>query len=288
MANIDQAEGLRRLLERPKLRVLTFLSNLPEADRNGMLINLSATLARQGKKTLMVDAKSTSDQDGIKQSSLGHWLNLKSDQTLLDVVRQQRTMDFVVKQVSPGLSVTKIAHTLPHAKALSIASYRELAKLFDLAASKSDVVVVDCELNGEDQFVLSSFDDSEIMIQVSNDPDTIKSAYGLIKRINHRMGRREFGIVVTGVKEEQAQLVFANLSKTAKRYLAVELNLVGVVPEDAYLRRATQLGRSVIDAFPLSKASQAFGRMADRLFSTAGESVAWRHPAAALGAQLEY
>lgn len=247
------------------------------------MINLSTMLAKQGKNTLMVDAKST-------HASLGAWLNLKSDQTLLDVAKQARTMDSVIKAVSPGLSVTRVASVKLQAARLHQGAdcelFCKLSKVFDMAARKSDVVLVDCEFSADDSFLLSSFDDSEMMVQVSADPNTIKNAYGLIKRINHRLGCRQFGIVVSGANQAQAQLVFANLSSTAKRYLAVDLDLVGFVPEDIYLRRATELGRSVMDAFPLSKAANAYKRMADTLLSTA--TVHWRGETdSVMGAQLE-
>ncbi len=284
MAKFDQAEGLRRMLELPRLRVLTFMSALPPEERNGTLINLAASFVRNGKNTLMVDAKSTS-------STLSAWLNLKSDQTLLEVARHQRTMDAVIKEVSPGLSVTKVANIIPKSLGLPQSGYRELSKVFDLAANRSDMVVVDCELNSDDSFILSSLDDSEMLIQVSTDPAAITNAYGLIKRLNNRLGRRTYSIVVSGATEEQAQRVFFNLSLTARRYLAVELNFVGYVPEDMYLKRATELGRAVVDAFPLSKAANAFVRMADKLLSSAsGRFQLDAIPALGnhLGAHLEY
>ncbi|MBC3830362.1 antiactivator of flagellar biosynthesis FleN protein [Undibacterium amnicola] len=280
MVNCDQAEGLRRMLEMPKLKVLTFLSALPDSDSNGMLINLSATLANRGKNTLMVDAKLT-------DSSLSAWLNLKSDQTLLEVARQQRTMDVVIKQISPRLSITKVAHVMPKNLGLPQSGYRELSKVFDLAASRSDLVVVDCALNADDTFLLSSFDESELIIQVSADSKTITNAYALIKRLSNRLGRRNYGIVVSGVDGEQAQKIFSNLSVTARRYLAVDLNFVGFVPADVHLVRATESGRAVIDAFPLSKAANAFVRMAEKLVSTASQG--FRFDAMSqLGAPLEY
>lgn len=266
MVNYDQAEGLRRMLEMPKQKVLTVLSVLPDAERNGMLINLAASFAKQGKNTLMVDAKPSA-------SSLSAWLNLKSDQTLLDVARQQRTMDAVIKQVSPRLSITKVAHGMQRTLGLPTAGYRELSKVFDMAASRSDLVVVDCELNADDTFLLSSFEDSELIIHVSADPATITSAYTLIKRLNNRFGRRSYGIVVSGVSQEQGQRIFSNLAMTARRYLGVEIKFIGDVPADIHLTRATESGRTVIDAFPLSKAANAFVRMAEKLVSTASQSL---------------
>ncbi|MBR7798795.1 MinD/ParA family ATP-binding protein [Undibacterium fentianense] len=266
MLKYDQAEGLRRMLDMPKLRVLTFLSALPDSERNGMLINLAATFAQQGKKILLVDAKPSS-------SSLSAWLNLNADQSLLEVARQQRTMDAVIKEVSPGLSITRITQGANHSAARQSMGNRELAKVFDLAASRSDLVVVDCNLNSDDTFLISSFEESELIIQVSANPETITQAYSLIKRLNNKLGRRTYGIVVSGVDTDQAQRVFANLSMTARRYLAVELQLVGYVPIDVHLTRATELGRAVIDAFPFSKASNAFVRMAEKIVSKASQGL---------------
>ena len=280
LANFDQAEGLRRMLEVPKLRVLTFLSALPDSDRNGMLINLSASFAQQGKNTLMVDAKSSG-------SSLSAWLNLKSDQTLLEVARQQRTMDAVIKVVSPGLSITKVSNGMTNVLGLPQAGYRELSKVFDLAVSRSDLVVVDGELNADGSFVLSSFEDSELLIHVSADPNTITNAYSLIKRLNNRLGRRTYGVVVSGVDADQAQRVFSNLAMTARRYLAVDLNFVGHVPADIHLTRATESGRAVIDAFPFSKAANAFVCMAEKLVASASQGLRL-DAISTLGAQFEY
>ncbi len=280
MANFDQAEGLRRMLEIPRLRVLTFLSALPDSDRNGMLINLCASFARQGKNTLIVDAKSS-------PSSLSAWLNLKSDQSLLEVARQQRTMDAVIKCVSPGLCITKISHGLPSALSLPPAGYRELSKVFDSAVNRSDLVVVDGELNADGSFVLSSFEESEIVIQVSADPTSITKAYSLVKRLDSRLGRRSYGVVVSGADAEQAERVFSNLAMTARRYLAVELNFVGFVPNDVHLTRATESGQVVIDVFPLSKAAKAFVRMAEKIVTSASEGLRM-DAMSPLGAQFEY
>ena len=262
MVQCDQAEGLRRMLDGPKLRVLTFLSALSESEKSGMIINLSTTLARQGQRTLMVDAQSS-------DTSIGAWMSVNADQTLLNVARQQRSMESVIKEITSGLSVTMVTNVKATSVNLPQSSLRELSKAFDLAASRSDVVMVDSVLDANDSFLLASLDDSEIIIQVSADPHTIKKAYGMIKRLNERLGRRSYGLIISGETEAQANIVYANLARTADRYLAVPLKLIGSIPSDSYLDKATQVGRSVIDAFPLSKAAIAFSRIAQGLVNVA-------------------
>lgn len=101
-------------------------------------------------------------------------------------------------------------------------------------------------------------------MQVSVNPASIKAAYGLIKRVSNRMGRRSYGLLVSGATEKQARLVYSNMAQAASRYLAVPLHFVGYVPEDEHLRKAAHLGRSVIDAFPKAGASLAFSRLAEQ------------------------
>jgi flagellar biosynthesis protein FlhG len=267
------------MLEEPAIRVFTLLSTLSDSQKNGMLINLSANLAKRGKHTLMVDAKST-------ETSIGAWLNLKSDQSLLEVAKQQRTMDSVIKLVAPRLAVTKVVNAVNVQRALPASGNRELSKAFDAAASRSDMVMVDGDLSSDDSLLLSSLEDSDMIIQVSADPKTIKHAYTLIKRLSGRLGRRAIGIVVTGASEDQANLIFSNLAHTANRYLAIDLVFVGFVPEDIYLNKANELGRTVMDAYPLSNAALAFSKMAEQLISTTFSGLRFS-AASRMGAQLE-
>ena len=265
MASFDQAEGLRRLLESPKPRVLTFLSSLKEDEKSGMLVNLGASLARQGQQVLMIDAKAS-------QNSVGAWLNASSNQTLLDVAQQQRTMNEAIKVISSGLSVTMLSKYSAGLNSLPAESFRRLSRVFDVVVNRSDLVIVDSEIDANDAFPLASLDESEIVIQVSANSMTIKTAYGLIKRINNRIGRRSYGILVSGATEKQAKLVYSNMAQAANRYLAVPLNFVGYLPEDDHMKKAAYLGRSVIDAFPLAGASLAFSLLAQQLAQKARSS----------------
>lgn len=265
MLNFDQAEGLRRMLVLPKTRLFCFLSSSPIMERNSVLINLSASLAQQGQKTLMVDAKTSS-------SSLAAWLNLGADQSLLDVAQQTRTMDFVVQELVPRLSATKLVSGKLARKNLQQSAL--LSDVFDQVASQSDMVFVDCELDVDDSFSLSSFDDSEMLIHVSADPLAIKNAYLMIKRIHQRLGRRPYKVVISSAPARLAQTVFSNLAHTAKHYLGLELVFAGAIPDDVYLQRATAAGRSVLDAFPESSSARAFVRLAGQFLETDAMPVA--------------
>jgi flagellar biosynthesis protein FlhG len=249
--DFDQAEGLRRMLAGPRPRIVTFLSATPDDDKGAMLVNLGASLARTGNDVLIVDA---CRQDYGVAQRLG-----VSGASLLQVARQECALNQVINPVPQGFSVATVARN--HDGCLGADESRRLAKTFDVLVQQAGIVMVDGEF-GPDGFALPVMANSEIVVQVSTSAASITNAYALIKRLSMELGRRPFGILVTGATEAEAKVVYDNMSSAATRYLAVTLTSLGSVPADEYLHRAARLGRAVVDAFPLAGASVAFRRLA--------------------------
>ena len=258
--DFDQAEGLRRLLSGPKPRVFTFLSVTPDAAKSTVLINLAATLARSGSDVLMLDARA-------KYRGVASALELPYCPTLMDVARKKRALNDAVRTMEQGFSVALMRHenrvdldACQDGKIL-----QQLDACFELLGKQADMLLIDGELHAEDGLIVPAMASGEIVIQVSPGAAEIQQAYGLVKRLNAQLGRRSFGILVTDASEQEAQVVYDNMARAANRYLAVHLKSLGSVPADDYLRRATRLGRSVVEAFPLAGASIAFRRLAGRV-----------------------
>jgi flagellar biosynthesis protein FlhG len=256
--DFDQAEGLRRMLAGPKPRIVTFLSATPQDDKGAMLVNLGASLAQSGNDVMIVDA-CTRDY-GVAQR-----LGVDRGPGLLQVARQECALNQVIHPVPQGFSVATMAR-----KALASADEaRRLAKTFDVLVKQAgSIVMVDGEFGDDDTFPVPIMATSEIVVQVSTSATSITNAYALIKRLSQHLGRRPFGILVTGATEAEAKVVYDNMSSAATRYLAVTLSSMGSVPADEYLHRAARLGRAVVDAFPLAGASVAFRRLAGRFART--------------------
>lgn len=251
------------MLAGPRPRVFTFLSALPDEEKNAMLMNLGASLVRSGSDVLLLDARSTAG--GIVSR-----LAAPRKATLLEVARQEGRMCDVVQAMPQGFSVARLAHATMQSRAqLDGAAHdemlmRRLNQAFGDLARENDIVVVDGELGKDDAFALPAIANSDIVVQVSNSASSIKAAYSIIKRLNGSLGRRPFSVLVTGASEEEAKQVHANIAQAASRYLATPVAFMGSVPDDDYLKRASSLGRSVVDAFPLAGASVAFRKLAGR------------------------
>ncbi|MES2297804.1 MAG: antiactivator of flagellar biosynthesis FleN protein [Pseudomonadota bacterium] len=268
MANFDfdQAEGLRRMLAGPRPRIVTFLSATAQDDKGAMLVNLGASLARAGNEVLLVDA--VEHDDGVAAR-----LGVDHGATLLNVARQECGLNQVVKQVPQGFGVVSLMRAPPgqRLRRPGADEARRLAKTFDVLVKQSGIVIVDGEFGADDSFPVPVMTSEQIVVQVGTSAKSITAAYTLIKRLSQQLGRRPFGILVTGASESEAKVVYDNMSAASSRYLAVPLTSMGSVPADEYLHRAARLGRAVVDAFPLAGASVAFRRLAGR-FAAAGMS----------------
>ncbi|MCS0630982.1 antiactivator of flagellar biosynthesis FleN protein [Telluria mixta] len=256
--DFDQAEGLRRMLAGPKPRIVTFLSATPQDDKGAMLVNLGASLAQSGNDVMIVDAC-------MREYGVAQRLGVDRGPSLLQVARQECALNQVIHPVPQGFSVATMARTAPS----SADEARRLAKTFDVLVKQAgSIIMVDGEFSEDGTFPVPIMDSSEIVVQVSTSAASITNAYALIKRLSQHLGRRPFGILVTGATEAEAKVVYDNMSSAATRYLAVTLSSMGSVPADEYLHRAARLGRAVVDAFPLAGASVAFRRLAGRFART--------------------
>lgn len=254
---VDQAEGLRRMLAGPKPRVFTFLSAASADEKGAMLVNLGASLAQAGREVLLLDAC-------LVREGISARLDAVRGATLQQVARQERALDDMIQPMPQGFGVASLARGPQRMAALEAAQSRRIANAFRVLAVRSDIVLVDAELDADGSFPIPTLASGEIVVQVANTVASIKSAYAIIKRLNGRLGRRPFHLIVTGATEKEAQVVYHNMALAANRYLAVKIHSLGSVPADDHLKRAMHLGRSVIDAFPLAGASVAFRRLAGR------------------------
>ena len=260
MANFDfdQAEGLRRILAGPKPQIVTFVSATLHMDKSTMLANLAASMAAAGNTVLLLDACTA-------PRGIAAQLGLQPGATLQDVARQERALDEVAQLMPQGFGVATLTRGPLRRSGLDADSGRRLANAFGVLASQSDILLVDAELDADDALPVAAMANGEIVVQVAPDAASIKQAYGIIKRLNAQLGRRPFSVLVTGASEKEAAVVLDNIAHAANRYLGLQLTSLGSVPADDHVTRASRLGRSVVDAFPLARASVAFRQLASRL-----------------------
>jgi flagellar biosynthesis protein FlhG len=288
---VDQADGLRRLLVNNQTRVITLAAGKAGVGRTSVVINLAAALARSGKDVLVLD-------ENAAPNNVLDRLGLYARHDLLDVAQGKCRLGQAMLEAG-GFSVLPTARTM-HALAgagvqqgrtsergtnsglssagsgfvdlartyagamLDQAGQQRLESALTEVAGGVDVILVDAATRSGP--VLPSARGTVLLVVVDATASGITESYALIKRLALENARLQFEIVVNKVADEPAaRTVFENMAKLARRNLAARLEYLGCIPRDDRLKRATQMGKPVVDAFPTAVSAQSYVGLAHKL-----------------------
>lgn len=255
----DQAEGLRRLLGRDFVRILTFASAGRRAGKTSAVQNLAVALARAGKNVMIFD-------ENGGPGNVAHRFGLKSRLDLLDVIKAHKSLEEAMLQGPDGISIMQAAKGVEALSGLNFSEQDRLGELFSNLARPVDVVLVDTKAGSPGHLLSLSLSSQEILVVVSTENHSITDAYALIKMMNRDYAKRHFRIVVNRAKSAaEARAVFDNMAKVARRYLAISLDFMGHIPDDEALAHSFRLEQSVVEAYPLAESSASFRQIADSI-----------------------
>lgn len=255
----DQAEGLRRLLARSDTPVVTVACGRPGLGATSLVVNLAATLARNGKDVLVLD-------ENLAHNNVANSLALRPRYDLLHAVRGDKALDKVMHCPLRGVQVLSAARALRELPRLTAAEHERLLTSLSEAALDVDMVLVDGAAAGGGFVSGSLAPDQPLLVVINATASALTESYALIKRLSLLEGRHTFEIVVNKAREaSEARAVFANLADVARRHLGVRMEYWGHIPVDEKLKRATQLCRPVVEAYPLAPSARAFADLESRL-----------------------
>jgi len=254
----DQAASLRRIMAKPKPRVVSILSTHSDENQPRLITNLAAAINKHDSDVLIVHAAQESSEASRSYST-------NALPTLLDVAQRRSLLLQSIKNSKFGFSTAKLLPKNQIQTPLDSNTDEQLNGVFKYLAGRYEIVLVDTTLNNNHALPLTALNESQILIQLTRDPESIKQAYVLIKQICNQLGTRSFGIIVSSCSDAQAAVVYRHISQVARRFMLIDLEFFGAIPADEHINRAAKLGRTVIDAYPLAAASIAIKSLAQRL-----------------------
>lgn len=255
----DQAEGLRRLLERNALRVVTVSAGQGGSGKTGAIINLAGALAELGRDVLILDENPAAQ--GVTAA-----LGLKPRFDLEDVIRRERDLDEVIVRGPAGLLILPLARGARSLAQLPPAEQQRLVERCGGLGFAVDTLLVDSAPGSASALLWPGTAAQDVIVLAGGGAAAITAAYALIKRLSSEFARREFHILVSDIaSESEARSIFGNMARVARRYLQVSLDFMGHVPPDDKLQHAARLRLPVVAAFPRAAAAAGFRRLAQAI-----------------------
>ena len=251
----DQAEGLRRLMVQASTRVVTVAAARHSLGVTSVVVNLATALAQVGKDVLVLD-------ENLSHNNVANMLALKPRYDLLNAVRRDKPWREIMLHARQGVRVLPAARAIQALPKLSQPERKYLLECLAEASQGVDVVLVDAAACKENYVSAGLAPDQPLLLVLNATASAITESYAMIKRMAMQDGRQNFEILVNKVRDErEARVVFGNVAQVARRHLNVRVEYLGYIPVDEKLKRATQLCRPVVEAFPTAPSALAFGEL---------------------------
>jgi len=256
---LDQASGLRRMAKPKPVRVITIASGKGGVGKTNVSVNLALALAATGKDVTILDAD-------LGLANIDVMLGLHSTQNLSNVMNGECDLEEILLEGPNGIKIIPASSGVKDMAEMSSAQHAGLVNAFSELSHNIDILLVDTAAGISDSVVSFSRAAQEVIIVVCDEPASITDAYALIKLLNKDQGIFKFHILANMVSgPQQGREVYDKLSKVSDRFLDVALDYLGHVPYDEHLQKAVKRQKAVVEAFPRSRAAQAFQTLSKKV-----------------------
>ncbi len=255
----DQAAGIRKMRTMKPVRVIAVTSGKGGVGKTNLSVNMGVALAQMGRRVALLDAD-------MGLANVDILLGMSPKFNLSHVLKGEKTLNEIMLTGPAGLRVIPASSGIQHMSDLSTIEQAGVIRAFSDVDKDLDVLIVDTAAGISASVVNFARACQEIIVVVCDEPTSLTDAYAYIKLLNRDYGLNSFHIITNMVQSsEHGQNLFSKLTKVTDRYLDVNLQYVGAVPMDDFLRKSVQKQSPVVEAFPQSKAALAFKNLARKV-----------------------
>lgn len=264
----SSAVPLRPASSARRARILAITSGKGGVGKTFMAANLAAALAGRGERVLVLDAD-------LGLANLDVVLNLHPKVTLHDVFTGKVPLDDAILPAPCGFSVLLAGSGLVEYSRLTPEVREQLLHIIETVTPRFDHVLIDTGA-GISDVVLYAVSLADAVIVISTpEPTSMTDAYAMIKVLATQQQRRAIHLVVNQVGRvgdgrairNQLQLVVDRFvaPQLAPESGAVQLDLIGEVPNDPAVRSAVVKRQLLLKIQPGCAAAQAIEAIAAKI-----------------------
>ncbi len=256
--NMDQAAGLRRMVEPTPIRAIAVTGGKGGVGKTNVSVNLAVAMADLGRRVMILDAD-------LGLANIDVVLGLHPHYDLSHVLRGEKTLEEVVLEGPSGIKIVPAASGIRQMAELSPAEHAGLIRGFSDLSNDLDVLIVDTAAGISDTVISFSRAVQELIVVVCDEPASITDAYAIIKLLYREYGVNRFRVLANMTRSAQeGRDLYNKMCRVTDKYLDVMLSYVGSIPYDESMRKAIKSQKPVVHAFPRSRAAQTLKNLAKK------------------------
>lgn len=260
----DQATGLRSLLGKASVRVALFVSGVRRAGKTTAVANLALAGAQRGKNVMLIDESRNS------ANTVAQCCGVSGRYDLLDAVTGSRSMEEVLVHGPDGVTILPVGRAVKADEEAVYSRPWELAHTFERLADQLDWLLIDATSGFDTRLLPLALSANEIIVVMPEDGNGLTGSYAMMKLLRHEFEMSCFRVLATRTRNQNAvQTRFDRLRRVAARHLGARVDLLGNVPFDGTVKRASALARPLISSYPNACATRAFRGCVESLLDAA-------------------
>ena len=266
---MDQAEQLRNVIKLqnqksvPKARVITVTSGKGGVGKSNVAVNLAVQLKKLGKNVIIFDAD-------LGLANVEVMFGAVPQFNLSDLIYRGKNIKDIISKgpmdigfISGGSGIVGLNNLSKDQLAFLIHNLVDLDSLADYIIIDTGAGIADNVL----EFVMKS---PEVLMITTQEPSSLTDSYSLLKALhrnpNFRKKDVKVKVIANKVRSEQdGWLIFQKLNSVVSKFLDGKIEYLGMVPDDALLRKAVLQQNPVSLYRPNARSSKAFEILAERL-----------------------
>ena len=208
--------------------------------KTSLAVNLGLTLARQGRRTILLDA-----DFGMANAHI--LLGANPEYFVIDALLGNHSIEDVLCDAPHGMKFISGGSGLLEMLNIEKTTRYQTIRMIDELDDLTEVLVADVPAGASDNSIAFVAAADRVIIVLVGEPTSFLDAYSLIKAANLEANVRHFSVVVNMARSvSEAKEHFGKFESIVTRFLDVNLTFAGHLPLSERIRR------SVVSRRPIS------------------------------------
>jgi len=248
-------------LPRPAVRTLAVISGKGGVGKSNVVANLAVAMGEMGASVLVLDAD-------LGQANQDVLLGVHPRVDLLSVLRGECSLEDILIEGPAGVKLVPAGSGDPLLADVDDVRRERLFREIGALAAESDIVLIDNASGASRQAAGFALAAREVVVVTTPEPTAYADSYGLIKVLARQGLANQPGVLVNfSTSVEDAEEVAHRLASVCRRFLRVQVHMLGHVPIDPALSQAVRRQEPVVVSYPNSPSARALTTLAERLLS---------------------